>query len=167
MDFRKYFKNKVNGIPKFIHPQKNQIQYRDNNKKIFTFEMKIKNQDNAVFYNKYSLITVEIPKFNKAAKELKTMLDKWIYFFKNIDSFEKLPKLFKENIFKEAIEKTALANYTQIERNKYEKSLKEMRKEFNIIQISNCTKQFPNSISPRYSISTCFYNTRYNLNKIV
>ena len=99
--------------------------------------MKIKNQDNAVFNNKYSLITVEIPKFNKAAKELKTMLDKWIYFFKNIDSFEKLPKLFKENIFKEAIEKTAIANYTQIERNKYEKSLKEMRKEFNIIQISN------------------------------
>ena len=106
----------------------------DLSNKTYLNEMKIKNQDNAVFYNKYTLITVEIPKFNKAEKELKTMLDKWLYFLKNIDSFEKLPKLFKEKIFKEAIEKTAVANYTQIERKKYEKSLKVMRDEYNIIQ---------------------------------
>ncbi len=100
-------------------------------------EMKIKNQDNHIFYEKYTLVTVEMPKFNKKEKELKTLLDKWLYFLKNLESLDILPKLFKEEIFKEASKKTERANFTKEEQREYEKSLKSMRDEYSILETSH------------------------------
>ncbi len=96
-------------------------------------EMKIKNQDNQIFYDKYNLITVEMPKFTKKLKELKTLLDKWLYFLKNLESLDVLPALFKEDVFKEASKKTERANFTKAEQAEYEKSLKTQRDEYSVV----------------------------------
>jgi len=47
---------------------------------------------------------IELPKFNKELNELETILDKWIYFIKNAENLEMIPKEFKNQEFKEAFE---------------------------------------------------------------
>ncbi|RUM55322.1 MAG: transposase [Nautilia sp.] len=48
---------------------------------------------------------IELPKFNKSLNELETILDKWIYFIKNAENLELIPKEFKSlKEFKEAFE---------------------------------------------------------------
>ena len=111
-----------------------EFELKDIKNKDYINTMQIKNKNNEVFYDKYTLITVEIPKFTKEENALKTMLDKWLYFLKNIESFEKLPQLFNEDVFLEASEKTEVANYTKEERMEYERSLKNMWDEYSIME---------------------------------
>ncbi len=47
---------------------------------------------------------IELPKFNKELNELKTILDKWIYFIKNVSNLEVIPKEYKLKEFKEAFD---------------------------------------------------------------
>jgi len=48
---------------------------------------------------------IELPKFHKKLNELETILDKWIYFLKEADNLEMIPKEFKDkNEFLEAFE---------------------------------------------------------------
>ena len=48
---------------------------------------------------------IELPKFHKKLSELETILDKWIYFLKEADNLEMIPKEFKDkNEFLEAFE---------------------------------------------------------------
>ena len=39
---------------------------------------------------------VELPKFNKTEKQLKTLTDKWIYFIKNADHLANIPGVLKK-----------------------------------------------------------------------
>ena len=49
-----------------------------------------------------SYVFIELPKFNKSEKELKTLQDKWLYFFKNWNSAHQIPPSVKENELLEA-----------------------------------------------------------------
>jgi predicted transposase/invertase (TIGR01784 family) len=40
---------------------------------------------------------IELPKFNKNLDNLKTILDKWIYFIQNANSLEMIPEPYKQN----------------------------------------------------------------------
>ena len=64
---------------------------------------------------------IELPKFKKRLKELKTTLDKWIYFIKEAENFEMIPKEF-ENIeeFKTAFEKAKIYNWDKEELEVYD-----------------------------------------------
>jgi len=46
------------------------------------------------------LIFIELPKFTKSEKDLKTIQDKWLYFIKNAGSLEYVPKNLSEEIEK-------------------------------------------------------------------
>ena len=64
---------------------------------------------------------IELPKFKKELKELKTTLDKWIYFIKEAENFEMIPKEY-ENIeeFKTAFEKAKIYNWDKDELEVYD-----------------------------------------------
>jgi predicted transposase/invertase (TIGR01784 family) len=87
----------------------------------------LKNQENQVFYDKLQFVYVEMPRFTKTENELETRLDKWLYFIKNLEDFDAIPNLFKDDIFLQAFDAAAIASYTISERNKYEASLKTYR----------------------------------------
>jgi len=59
---------------------------------------------------------IELPKFDKKLDELETILDKWIYFLKEADNLEMIPKEFKDK--KEFLEAFEIA--TQYTWNKKE-----------------------------------------------
>ncbi len=64
-----------------------------------------------------------MPLFNKQEHELKNHFDKWLYFLKNLDSFEHIPTILKEPIFEKAFNTLEEANLTREQLEQYQKSL--------------------------------------------
>ena len=76
------------------------------------------------FYDKLTYIYLEMPNFKQQEDELKTRLDKWLYFIKNLEDFETIPVIFKDEVFTQAFEKAELARLGPAELDNYEGSLK-------------------------------------------
>ena len=88
----------------------------------------IKNQHNRQVYDKLTYIYLEMPNFNKSEHELKTRLDQWLFFIKNLESFAAIPEIFKNDVvFIEAIEKAELARMSEENRSAYYAGLKGYR----------------------------------------
>jgi predicted transposase/invertase (TIGR01784 family) len=84
----------------------------------------LKDQNGKVFYDKLTFVYLEMPNFKKAESELETRLDKWLYFIRNLEDFQTIPEIFKDEIFSTAFEKAEIAKYGIAEQNSYENSLK-------------------------------------------
>lgn len=89
--------------------------------------IQLKNQKGKTFYDKLTYIYLEMPNFKLREDELKTRLDKWLYFIKHLEDFQTIPAIFKDDIFTKAFEKTELAKLGQAELDSYESSLKHYR----------------------------------------
>jgi predicted transposase/invertase (TIGR01784 family) len=89
--------------------------------------IKLKNQSGKTFYDKLTYIYLEMPNFNLAESALRTRLDKWLYFIKNLEDFQTIPAIFKDEVFTQAFEKAELAKFNQPELESYEYSLKSFR----------------------------------------
>jgi predicted transposase/invertase (TIGR01784 family) len=86
--------------------------------------IKLKNQNGKTFYDKLTFIYLEMPNFRQTENELKTRLDKWLYFIKHLEDFETIPTIIADEVFKQAFEKAELAKFGQTELANYENSLK-------------------------------------------
>jgi len=105
-------------------PEKNEVVH----------EIKLRNKDGKIFYDKLTYIYIEMPNFNKTESELQNRLDKWLFFIKHLEDFQNIPQIFKnEVVFVEAFEKAELARFNQAELAIYEDSLKGYRDIKNII----------------------------------
>jgi predicted transposase/invertase (TIGR01784 family) len=89
--------------------------------------IKLKNQHGKVFYDKLTYIYLEMPNFKQTESDLKTRLDKWLYFIKNLEDFQTIPTIFSDEVFTQAFEKAELAKFNQAELDGYETSLKIFR----------------------------------------
>ena len=63
----------------------------------------------------------------KTESELKTQLDKWIYFLKNLEDFDSIPSILREPVFEKAFQTAELAVMSPKERERYEAHLKVYR----------------------------------------
>jgi predicted transposase/invertase (TIGR01784 family) len=95
-------------------PEKNEVVHT----------IKLKNQKGNIFYEKLTYIYIEVPNFKKAESELKTRLDKWLFFIKNLEDFQNMPAIFSDEIFTKAFEKAELAKFGAVDLDNYETSLK-------------------------------------------
>jgi predicted transposase/invertase (TIGR01784 family) len=86
--------------------------------------IQLKNQKGKTFYDKLTYIYLEMPNFKQVEAELKTRLDKWLYFIKHLEDFQTIPAIFKDEVFIQAFEKAELAKFDQTELESYENSLK-------------------------------------------
>ena len=88
-------------------------------------QVKLKDvDDNHVFYDKLTLIYLEMPKFNKTEDELVTMFDKWMFVLRNLSRLLDRPKALQDRVFKKLFEQAEIAKYNQEERREYEASVK-------------------------------------------
>ncbi len=98
-------------------------------------DIKLRNPEGITFYDKLSYIYLEMPNFHKTEGELETRLDKWLYFIKNLEDFQSIPKIFKDEvIFLEAFEKAELAKFNREELDNYEANLKPYRDLYSVIE---------------------------------
>ncbi|MBS9779495.1 MAG: Rpn family recombination-promoting nuclease/putative transposase [Moraxellaceae bacterium] len=97
---------------------------KDTEQKDVIHTVNLKNQHNEIVYDKLSLIYLEMPNFNKQENELKTRIDKWLYFLKHLEDFQEIPNIFHDPIFEQAFEVARLAKMNENERLTYQNSLK-------------------------------------------
>ena len=91
----------------------------------YIHQVKLKDvDDNHVFYDKLTLIYIEMPKFNKTEDELVTMTDKWMYALRNLSRLLERPKALQDRVFKKLFEQAEIARYNPEERREYVLSVK-------------------------------------------
>lgn len=86
--------------------------------------IKLKNQNGKTFYGKLTYIYLEMPNFKMEESQLKSRLDKWLFFIKHLEDFQAIPTIFSDDIFTQAFEKAELAKFGPAELDNYENSLK-------------------------------------------
>jgi predicted transposase/invertase (TIGR01784 family) len=89
--------------------------------------IKLKNQNGKTFYDKLTFIYLEMPNLKTAEGDLKSRLDKWLYFIKHLEDFQTIPTIFNDEVFTQAFEKAEIAKYDSIEFDSYQSSLKVFR----------------------------------------
>jgi predicted transposase/invertase (TIGR01784 family) len=66
---------------------------------------------------------IELPKFNKPAEELTTIVDQWVYFIKNAENLEVIPENINDEGLRFAYQDAAKHNWTKEELEAYDYAL--------------------------------------------
>ena len=94
----------------------------------FRYNVKLSDLDShEVFYDKWTFIYLEMPKFNKTIDELETRFDKWLYVLRNLNRLDRVPDKLRERIFEKLFETAEIAKFTPQQVMNYEDSLKYYR----------------------------------------
>lgn len=88
----------------------------------FRRDIALRDIDGELFSDKLHFKFLQMPLFNKQEHELTTHFDKWLYFLKNLESFEHIPAILDEPIFQKAFHTAALANLNKKQHAAYEKA---------------------------------------------
>jgi predicted transposase/invertase (TIGR01784 family) len=96
----------------------------------------LKDQNCQVFYDKLQFIYIELPKFRKALEELETRGDKWLFLLKNLADLGDRPSLLQEGVFDELFSVAEIANFSALEQDSYQNSLKYYRDLNNVVDTS-------------------------------
>lgn len=86
-------------------------------------EVALKDQEGKLFCDKLHFRFLQMPLFTKQAHELTTHFDKWLYFLKNLSSFEHIPTILNEPLFQKAFDILEAANLNPEQLDTYQKSL--------------------------------------------
>lgn len=89
----------------------------------FRRDVSLKDQDGEVFYDKLHFKFLQMPLFNKQADELETHFDKWVYFLKNLETFDHIPGILNEPIFNKGFEIAEISHLKPEQYENYHKSL--------------------------------------------
>lgn len=95
--------------------------------------VQLKDQINRVFYEKLTLIYLEMPKFTKTEEELETPFDKWLYVLKHLPRLTERPAKLQERVFARLFEAAEIAKFNRTELELYEDSVKVYRDLKNVI----------------------------------
>ena len=87
-----------------------------------------------VFYEKLTLIYLEMPKFNKTEAELVTMFDKWMFVLRNLGGLMERPAALQERVFTRLFEAAEIGKFSRKELIAYEDSLKVFRDWYSTMQ---------------------------------
>ena len=87
----------------------------DTDKGEYEHTIKLKSQNGKTFYEKLTFIYFEMPNFIKTEEELKTRLDKWLYFIKHLEDFQVIPNIIADEVFRQAFDKAELAKLGSVE----------------------------------------------------
>jgi predicted transposase/invertase (TIGR01784 family) len=100
------------------------FKFEDNDKEKVLVKVKLKDQENAVFYDKLTFLYLQLVNFNKTESQLENNFDKWLYVFKNLGTLEAMPERFKNKIFNKLFATAEIAKLNNQEYSDYIDSLK-------------------------------------------
>jgi predicted transposase/invertase (TIGR01784 family) len=89
----------------------------------FRRDVCLKDQDGDIFFDKLNFKFLQMPLFNKQEDELITHFDKWLYFLKNLESFNHIPAILNEPIFQKGFEIAEISHLNIEQYEQYKKSL--------------------------------------------
>lgn len=74
-----------------------------------------------------------LPLFKKEENECENDFERWIYILKNMSTFERMPFLARNAVFKKLSEIADISALSKDERDKYDESIKRMRDAISLI----------------------------------
>lgn len=89
-----------------------------------------------VFYDKLTMIYLEMPNFTKREDELTTLFDKWMYAIRHLADLSVRPAKLQERIFTHLFEAAEIAKFTPTDNYEYQESLKNLRDWNNVMETS-------------------------------
>ena len=107
------------------------------NDKSVVHTVQLKDQDCRVFYEKLTFIYLSMPNFNKREDELETLLDKWLYVFKQLPMLQARPDRLQEHVFDRLFQVAEVARYSREEQDAYVQSRKYYWDLNNVIDTAN------------------------------
>jgi predicted transposase/invertase (TIGR01784 family) len=96
--------------------------------------VQLKDQDGELFYDKLQYIFLQMPLFTLTEPELKTQKDKWLFFLKNLESFDEIPAILREPVFEKAFATAEYVNYPPALQEAYQNDLKAYRDNINVLE---------------------------------
>jgi predicted transposase/invertase (TIGR01784 family) len=97
----------------------------DNDKRRISHVQLMDVERKTLFYDKLSLLFIELPKFTKDTDKLQTNEEWWCHLLKHISKYQEVPEQLKENkIFSKLFKEAEIANMTPEEYELYVESLK-------------------------------------------
>jgi predicted transposase/invertase (TIGR01784 family) len=94
----------------------------------------LKDQNGEVFSEKLHFHFLQMPLFNKTDTELQTKEDKWLYFLKNLESFDEIPLILHEPVFERAFDRAEYFNLSPMEQEIYHNSRKAYLDNVNVLR---------------------------------
>jgi predicted transposase/invertase (TIGR01784 family) len=103
-----------------------EIKKADKNKYVSKVQL-IDCDTKELFYDKLTLVYIELPNFSKELKDVKTFFEQWVFIIKHLHELNDLPEKFrKDEIFEKLFETAKIARMTKDEVNNYLKDLNDM-----------------------------------------
>jgi len=98
--------------------------------------VELKDQNCNVFYDKLKFIYIELPKFDKTLDALESHFDKWLFVLKHLAELPNQPTSLRGSLFDQLFSVAEIANFSPIEQETYENSLKYYRDLNNVVDTS-------------------------------
>ena len=89
-----------------------------------------------LFYDKLTIVCVELPRFTKELNELKTFLEQWMFIIRRLHELDDIPEALRNEVFEKLFEEAKIARMTKEEKDMYYQSLKNLSS-MNIAQIEH------------------------------
>jgi predicted transposase/invertase (TIGR01784 family) len=96
--------------------------------------VQLKDQDGVPFSKTLQMVFLQMPLFDKTVSELRTQKDKWLFFLKNLESFEEIPQILREPVFEKAFATAEYVNYPPALQEVYQNDLKAYRDNINVLE---------------------------------
>ena len=80
-----------------------------------------------IFTDKMTVVFLELPRFTKTSRYLKTDIEQWTYVLKNLDNLDNMPDTLDNEIFRDLFHSAEVAKLSKKKRAEYDQSLKDYR----------------------------------------
>ena len=84
-------------------------------------------QNARVYSNKLRFVYLTLPLFEKEKQECESDFERWIFILKNMSTFERMPFLARNAVFKKLAEIADISALSKEDRDKYDESIKNLR----------------------------------------
>ena len=106
---------------------------REERRKLYRL-VSLKDQDGDVFSETLKMVFLQMPLFTQTESELHTQKDKWLFFLKNLESFDDIPGVLREPVFEKAFQTAEYVKYSPAMQEAYQNNLKVYRDNRNVVE---------------------------------
>jgi predicted transposase/invertase (TIGR01784 family) len=132
---------------------------KSKSKKYLSYIQFMDRDTHQLFYNKLTMVYLELPRFTKKENELETNVEQWAYALKYLPQLESLPTALRNEVFEKLFELARIAKLTKRQQNAYYKSLHDMSiVKFTISNMENTIAAQGNTITAQGNTITVLQN---------
>lgn len=129
--------------------------------------VQLKDQQGQVFYDKLTYVYLEMPNFKKQESQLDTHFDKWLYCIKYLQNLDDIPMKLQEKIFRKLFKSAEIANFSKVEMQEYENSLKYYRDMKNVTDTAHEEGKIEGKYESKISIASVMLEDNEPIERIM